>query len=100
MISVDFANSRSRIVFCNNKNTRLLLLLHQNDFYIGIISPGFILVVAAFQFRVLGWTGVTDDDLGLGRPTNTLVVLPLNALMFSESLAEGSAAETGFKDIL
>ena len=99
MISVDFANSRSRIVFCNNKNTRLLLLLHQNDFYIGIISPGFMLVVAAFQFRVLGWTGTTYD-LGLGRQTNTLVVLPLNALMFSESLAEGSAAETGFKDIL
>jgi hypothetical protein len=58
------------------------------------------LVVIVFQLRVLGWTGTTDDDLGLGRPTNTLVVLPLNALMFSESLAEGSGAETEFKDIL
>lgn len=53
-----------------------------------------------FQLRVLGWTGATDDDLGLGRPTNTLVVLPLNALMLSESLAEGSGAETEFKDML
>ena len=68
--------------------------------YIGIISPGFTLVVIVFQLRVLGWTGTTDDDLGLGRPTNTLVVLPLNALMFSESLAEGSGAETEFKYIL
>jgi hypothetical protein len=58
------------------------------------------LVVIVFQLRVLGWTGAMDDDLGLGRPTNTLVVLPLNALMFSESLAEGSGAETEFKDIL
>jgi hypothetical protein len=58
------------------------------------------LVVALFQFRVLGWTGATYADLGLGRPTNTLVVLPLNALMLSESLAEGSGAETEFKDIL
>lgn len=54
-----------------------------------------------FQLRVLvGWTGATDDDLGLGRATNTLVVLPLNALMFSESLAEGSGAETEFKNML
>ena len=68
--------------------------------YIGIISPGFTLVVIVFQLRVLGWTGTTDDDLGLGRPTNTLVVLPLNALMFSESLAEGSGAETEFKYII
>lgn len=69
--------------------------------YIGIISPGFTLVVIVFQPSVLlGWTGATDDDLGLGRPTNTLVVLPLNALMLSESLAEGSGAETEFKDIL
>jgi hypothetical protein len=58
------------------------------------------LVVIVFQLRVLGWTGTTDDDLGLGRPTNTLVVLPLNALMFSESLAEGSGAETEFKVML
>lgn len=54
-----------------------------------------------FQPKVLlGWTGATDDDLGLGRPTNTLVVLPLNALMLSESLAEGSGAETEFKVML
>jgi hypothetical protein len=59
------------------------------------------LVVIVFQLKVLvGWTGTTDDDLGLGRPTNTLVVLPLNALMFSESLAEGSGAETEFKYML
>jgi hypothetical protein len=59
------------------------------------------LVVIVFQLKVLvGWTGATDDVLGLGRPTNTLVVLPLNALMLSESLAEGSGAETEFKDIL
>jgi hypothetical protein len=58
-------------------------------------------VVIVFQLKVLvGWTGATDDDLGLGRPTNTLVVLPLNALMLSESLAEGSGAETEFKDML
>lgn len=68
--------------------------------YIGIIRPGFTLVVIVFQLRVLGWTGTTDDDLGLGRPTNTLVVLPLNAVMLSESLAEGSGAETEFKVML
>jgi hypothetical protein len=57
-------------------------------------------VVIVFQPRVLGWTGATYDDFALGRSTNTLVVLPLNALMFIENLAEGSGAKTGFKDIL
>jgi hypothetical protein len=49
--------------------------------------------------EVAGWTGVAND-FGFGRPpTFTLVVLPLNALIFSVSLAQGAEVE-GFKNML
>ena len=62
-----------------------------------------------FQGTVFGWDGIgvgpTNDDFGFGRPKFRLVVLPLNALMFSVNLAQG-ATEAGdakverFKDML
>jgi hypothetical protein len=75
--------------------------------YIGRIRPCFTVVV--FQYKelllvgeVAGWTGGAKD-FGLGRPIFRLVVLPLNALIFSVSLAQGAAAAEKvweFKDIL
>jgi len=65
-----------------------------------------------FQGAVFGWVGVrisigfgVANDFGFGRPKFRLVVLPLNALIFSVSLEQG-AAEAGdakverFKDML
>jgi hypothetical protein len=61
------------------------------------------------QGAVFGWDGVrvgpTNDDFGFGRPKNKLVVLPLNALIFSVSLEQGAAEASDakvewFKDML
>ena len=72
-------------------------MLHYN--YIGRISPTRVVVIV-FQGAVFGWDGFeVANDFGLGRPTFTLVVLPLNALMFSVSLAQGAEVE-GFKNML
>jgi hypothetical protein len=70
--------------------------------YNGRISPTrfcvVVVVIVGFQGTVFGWDGVAND-FGLGRTTFTLVVFPLNALIFSVSLAQGAEVE-GFKNML
>jgi hypothetical protein len=78
--------------------------------YIGRIIPATRCDDAiGFQGTVFGWDGVrvgpTNDDFGFGRPKNKLVVLPLNALIFSVSLEQGAAEASDakvewFKDML
>jgi len=88
--------------YCNNKIlvSVIVTLRGIGIIYIGRISPTRVCVDVVFQGAVFGWDGFeVANDFGLGRHTFTLVVLPLNALIFSVSLAQGAEVE-GFKNML
>jgi len=94
---------------------QIIVKLCQFKDYIGLIVPAGILVPLPKDGNgnSRGWTGtVVNIAFGFGAgPRLKFVVLPLNALMFKENLAEGDSdanaesqveaeVEKGFKDIL
>jgi hypothetical protein len=95
--------------YCNNNSLASVIVTLRG---IGIIIIIIIIIIIyigrisialgcddVFQGTVFGWDGVAND-FGVGRPpTFTLVVLPLNALIFSVSLEQGAEVE-GFKNML
>lgn len=90
--------------YCNNNSlASVIVTLRGIGIIIIIIYIGRISIALGwddvFQGTVFGWDGVAND-FGVGRPpTFTLVVLPLNALIFSVSLEQGAEVE-GFKNML
>jgi len=69
-----------------NKIIIITNCINNSSTYIGLTNPAVILPKPTVGL-VVGWTG---SDLGAGQRLK-FVVLPLNALIFKENLAEGAS---------
>jgi len=70
------------------KNKIIIIIINNSFTYIGLTNPAVILPKPTVGL-VAGWTG-RGSDLGAGQRLK-FVVLPLNALIFNENLAEGAS---------